>query len=102
MLPTSTFWVAAGDKMITQELTPAIRYLLALSRIVVNLPTRDLGKTDIHFTVMGDGEMLGKLEVSKGALVWYPSGTKIGHKMTWTDLNKEMQKYPKSEKRKKK
>ena len=35
MLPTSTFWVAAGDKMITQELTPAIRYLLALSRIVV-------------------------------------------------------------------
>ena len=37
MLPTSTFWVAAGDKMITQELTPAIRYLLALSRIVVKL-----------------------------------------------------------------
>ena len=37
MLPTSTFWVAAGDKMITQELTPAIRYLLALSRIVAFL-----------------------------------------------------------------
>ena len=43
MLPTSTFWVAAGDKMITQELTPAIRYLLALSRIVVlYLPPRAL------------------------------------------------------------
>ena len=39
MLPTSTFWVAAGDKMITQELTPAIRYLLALSRIVVKVPS---------------------------------------------------------------
>jgi hypothetical protein len=51
---------------------------------------------------MGDGETLGKLEVSKGALVWYPSGTTYGHKMTWTDLHKEMQKYPRSEKRKKK
>lgn len=70
--------------------------------VTFDLPTRDLGKSDIHFTVMGDGEMLGKLEVSKGALVWYPSGTTYGHKMTWTDLHNEMQKYPRAERRKKK
>jgi len=73
-----------------------------IHQVTFDLPTRDLGKSDIHFTVMGDGETLGKLEVSKGALVWYPSGTTYGHKMSWTDLHKEMQKYPRSEKRKKK
>lgn len=71
-----------------------------IHEVTFDLPTRDLGKSDIHFTVKIDGSIFGKLEVSKGALVWYPNTT-YGHKMTWTELHNEMQKYPRSEKRKK-
>ena len=70
--------------------------------VTFDLPTRVLGKADIHFTVIGDGETLGKLEVSKGALVWYPSGTTYGHKINWTQFAQMMTGYPRSERRKKK
>ena len=67
-----------------------------------DLPTRDLGKSDVHFTIMGDGAMLGKLEVSKGTLVWYPSGTTYGHKINWSQFGEMMSNYPRLERRKKK
>jgi hypothetical protein len=69
--------------------------------VTFDIPTRDLGKTDVHFLVKVDGEPLGKLEVSKGALVWYPPNTTLGHKITWAQFAKLMQGYPKSERRKK-
>jgi hypothetical protein len=52
-------------------------------------------------TVKADDEILGKLEVSKGAIVWYPKGTTYGHKMTWDQLDAEMANYPPVERRKK-
>jgi hypothetical protein len=67
-----------------------------------DIPTRDLGRADIHFTVKVDGQVLGKLEVSRGSLVWYPKDRSYGHKITWGDFDREMQKYPRLEKRKKK
>lgn len=39
-----------------------------IHQVTFDLHTRDLSKSDIDFTVMGDGETLVKLEVSKGAL----------------------------------
>ena len=67
-----------------------------------NLPTCELGKADIHITVHADGAILGKLEVSKGALNWYPRDTTYGHKMTWVQLDTRMKECPRVEKRKKK
>jgi len=71
-------------------------------QVTFDIPTRDLGKADIHFTVKVDGETLGKLEVSRGALVWYPKDTTYGHKVGWAQFNGLMKKYPKLERRKKK
>jgi hypothetical protein len=67
-----------------------------------DLPTRDLGKSDIHFTVKADGHILGTLGISKGSLVWFPKDRSYGHKMSWSELDREMQDYPRLEKRKKK
>jgi hypothetical protein len=69
--------------------------------VTFDVPRRDLGKTDVHFFVKSNGEPLGKLEVSKGALVWYPKWTKIGHKITWNQFAQVMLNYPQLERRKK-
>ncbi len=66
-----------------------------------DLPTRDLGKSDVHFRVKINGAVFGKLEVSKGSVVWYPKDTTYGHKMSWSDLDGEMRRYPRRERRKK-
>jgi hypothetical protein len=69
--------------------------------VTFDVPKCDLRKTDIHFFVKSDGEPLGKLEVSKGALVWYPKGAKTGHKITWNQFAQVMAGYPRLERRKK-
>lgn len=74
---------------------------MAVHDVTIDLPTRELGKTDVHFVVRQDGDILGKLEVSRGAIVWYPKNKTLGHKLTWTDLDKIAVNFPKSEKRKK-
>ena len=65
-----------------------------------DLPTRDLGKADIHVYVKIDGKVLGKLEVSKGSVVWYPKDMTYGHKATWLKLDQMMKTLPSSERRK--
>ena len=69
--------------------------------VTFDVPRRDLGKTDIHFWVKSDGDILGNLEVSKGALVWYPKGAQIGHKIGWNQFAQVMSDYPRNERRKK-
>jgi len=36
------------------------------------IPSRTLGRADVTFVVKTRGKVVGTLEVSKGALVWYP------------------------------
>ena len=55
------------------------------------LPERNLGKADAVFTVRQDGYMLGTPLVSKGAIVWVPSGHEFGHKMSWSVFDSVMQ-----------
>lgn len=54
------------------------------------IPWRDLGKADVQFSVKKDGAALGKLEVSKGAVVWFPGGKSIGYKLSWSDFDRLM------------
>ena len=48
------------------------------------IPKRDLGKSDVEFHVKKDGEKLGTLAVSKGAVVWFPKDHTIGYKLSWS------------------
>jgi len=57
-------------------------------KVTFSMPTRELGKSDVHFMVKKNGEAFGKLEVSKGAIVWYPKNTTFGHKISWSKLDK--------------
>ena len=67
--------------------------------VTFSIPARDLGKADIEFFVKVNGSTLGKLDVSKGSLVWFPKDTQYGHKIGWSEFSKVMQDYPRLEKR---
>ncbi|MDP9237162.1 MAG: hypothetical protein M3P30_07150 [Chloroflexota bacterium] len=55
------------------------------------IPERRLGNADIEFAVYTDGERLGLLKVSKGAVVWRHANKKRGHVMDWTTFDRMMQ-----------
>jgi hypothetical protein len=56
-----------------------------------SIPTRDLGRSDVEFNVKKDGEKLGTLKVSKGSLVWFPTDTSYGYKLSWSAFDQLMQ-----------
>ena len=55
-----------------------------------SIPKRPLGKADVEFDVHRDGKKLGTLKISKGSLVWFPFGTKYGHKVGWKKFDEFM------------
>ena len=63
------------------------------------IPERTLGKSDAKFAVYEDGELLGTLEVSKGAIVWFPPGTSYGHKVLWSEFDAIMKQRQRFERR---
>lgn len=66
---------------------------MAGHNVSFTIPWRDLGTSDVEFEVKKDGEALGKLEVSKGSVVWFPKGAKKGHKMSWGKFSRTMVKH---------
>lgn len=68
--------------------------------VVFDLPTRELGKADVHFLVKRDRAVLGKLEVSKGSIVSYSKNSQYGHKIRWKALDALAVRFPKVERRK--
>lgn len=65
-----------------------------------NVPTRALGRSDVEFNVKSNRQKLGTLKVSKGSIVWFPTDTSYGYKLSWAafdELAKE--KGRRSEKR---
>lgn len=68
--------------------------------VTFSVPTRDLGKADIDFLISANGKAFGKLEVSKGAIVWYPKDRTWGHKASWARFDQLMQEEPARERRK--
>ena len=49
--------------------------------VTFQVTERVLGKSDIQFKVKADGEVVGELRVSKGAIVWYRKGSTSGRRM---------------------
>ncbi len=55
------------------------------------IPERGLGNADIEFAVYSDGERLGLLKISKGAVVWRHANKKLGRVMDWGAFDRLMQ-----------
>lgn len=50
-----------------------------------------LTKADVKFVVERDGERLGTLYVSRGAVAWKPSNGKKNYKFAWPRFDQVMQ-----------
>ena len=59
------------------------RYTANLTRV----PTLELGKADIEFTVKQRGRQYGVLGVSRGALIWRPSRFDYEYRIKWPALD---------------
>jgi hypothetical protein len=62
------------------------RSIMAVHHVTFTVPERDLGKADVEFDVKKDGSKVGKLNISKGAVVWVPKDHTYGYKMGWVDF----------------
>jgi len=64
---------------------------MAEHRVDITLPKRELGRADAIFEVKSDGQVLGALHVSRGSVVWFPSGTTYGYKLSWWRFHELME-----------
>ena len=46
-----------------------------------------IGMADARFRVSNDDGIIGELQVSKGAVVWFPRDAKKGYKLDWFRFN---------------
>jgi hypothetical protein len=54
-------------------------------------PDLELGKSDIEFKVKRNGQMIGKLLVSKGNVEWRSKNKQKGKKLSWRRFDELMQ-----------
>ena len=66
---------------------------MAAHEVDITLPTRELGRADAIFDVRANGAKLGALHISRGAVVWFPTGTTYGYKLSWSKFNDLMQEH---------
>ncbi len=61
----------------------------------VTLPERPLGRADVIFDVKQDNAVLGKLEISQGAIEWIRKGggKRNTYKLNWADFDALMKEY---------
>lgn len=59
-------------------------------QVSFELPRRTLGREDVIFEVREDGELLGELKVSKGAIVWRPGWGKLSYRLSWDRFDRLM------------
>jgi hypothetical protein len=70
---------------------------MAQHEVKFTVPERPLGKADVEFGIKRDGEMLGRLKVSNGTVVWVPKSKQFGYKLGWSKFDELMQEYGESE-----
>ena len=61
---------------------------MATHNVFVDLPWRELGKSDLKVRVFESEELLGTITISKGAIEWYPRNAKKPYKMRWARFNR--------------
>lgn len=66
---------------------------MAKHNIHVNLPWTELGNSDVLLAVYENGEKLGTITISKGAIEWYPNKAKYPYKIGWKKFDKMIKEY---------
>lgn len=61
---------------------------MAKHNVYVDLPWRELGKTDLKIRIYENDELLGTITISKGAIEWYPKNAKKPYKMRWSRFDR--------------
>lgn len=70
---------------------------MARHELRFQVPWRPIGKEDVVFAVEADGEKLGELKVSKGAVVWKPRHGKRAYRADWTRFDRLMREAQKGD-----
>ncbi len=60
---------------------------MAQHEVRFDVPFRPLGNADVRFVVNENGEKLGELHVSQGAVVWRAKDKKYGRRLGWQRLS---------------
>lgn len=71
---------------------------MAQHDVTFTIPERSLGKADLEFKIKRNGEMVGRLKVSNGTVVWVPKNAQYGRKLGWVKFDQLMQEHGKPEK----
>lgn len=72
---------------------------MAQHDVSFTVPERALGKADLEFKVKRDGEMVGRLKVSNGTVVWVPKNATYGYRMDWLHFDELMRQHGSREKK---
>lgn len=67
---------------------------MPVHKVIAKFPSVNVTKADFHYEIKADGKLLGRLEVSKGGIVWYDKRSKKGHKAGWKSLRNFMNSKP--------
>ena len=54
-----------------------------MKTVEMRLPACPIGSSDACFRVKDKDGIIGELQVSTGALVWFPKDAKKGYRLTW-------------------
>jgi hypothetical protein len=65
-------------------------------RVDFTVPERPLGNADVTFWVKRDSNLLGRLEISKGKIVWVPRNARTGYELGWQKFDELMQEHGKN------
>jgi hypothetical protein len=72
---------------------------MATHDVSFEIPSRELGKAYVEFTVKRNKEKLGRLQVSNGSIVWIPRDKKTyGRRLGWSDFDELMTQHGKKKK----
>jgi hypothetical protein len=71
---------------------------MAEHNILFSLPEVEMKRVDASLIIKKDAFKLGEMKISRGGIDYYPRGRKVNAiKLTWTQLDKILQKYEKGE-----
>jgi len=63
---------------------------VATHDVTFELPKGYVGYADVLIKVREDGDLLGTLKISQGAVVWRPGNAKLGYRMGWERFDAAM------------
>lgn len=71
---------------------------MAKHDVKFTVPQRPLGRADVEFFINRDGDRLGRLKISNGAVVWVPKNRTKGFNLRWDKFADLMREYGTPEK----